>query len=311
MEEQNNQNFENQEAEANESVEVSKTKEKKPLPKKVKMAIIIGAAIAVIAIAVVLIILFGGKNNTDSPTHTHTFGEWENTKDATCTETGEKMRVCECGYEETSTIEIKTHNFNNGVCSLCDYINPTEASRQLSIVSNIYSDLKTLEKKCDNLSTIYYKAWYFVIWEAEDYYNFEELLYDFTSYTGLSTEKTLIAIMEYCESIGMDGSYKSGLAVLRTTSATLYVVERALELSGTLTSCENLVSEITDDLKTVNGKVIDNAITTALENYTNAVLNYYFFAKSPSGSFNSYSSSMTTYQTTCATYNTALSLLIN
>ncbi len=41
----------------------------------------------------------GGAGNADNnpPVHTHAFGEWETTKNATCTEVGELARYCSCG----------------------------------------------------------------------------------------------------------------------------------------------------------------------------------------------------------------------
>ena len=86
MEEQNNKNLENQESK--EEIQETKTNTpKKPIP---KMAIIIGAlVVVVVAIAVVLAILLSGKDagsnnndddNNDTPTHTHSFGEWKQPK---------------------------------------------------------------------------------------------------------------------------------------------------------------------------------------------------------------------------------------
>ncbi len=41
--------------------------------------------------------------------HTHSFGEWEVTKAATCTTAGEKKRYCTCGETETATINATGH----------------------------------------------------------------------------------------------------------------------------------------------------------------------------------------------------------
>ena len=46
--------------------------------------------------------------DTDEP-HTHSFGEWDESKAPTCTEVGEERRVCACGEVETQDIPAKGH----------------------------------------------------------------------------------------------------------------------------------------------------------------------------------------------------------
>ena len=41
--------------------------------------------------------------------HEHVYGEWSVKKEATCTENGRKVRVCECGEKETKSIPAKNH----------------------------------------------------------------------------------------------------------------------------------------------------------------------------------------------------------
>ncbi len=53
------------------------------------------------------------------PEHSHVFGEWTVTKEATCTEPGEQTRSCDCGYSETQVIPATGHNYVNGVCANC------------------------------------------------------------------------------------------------------------------------------------------------------------------------------------------------
>lgn len=55
---------------------------------------------------------------TDPPTHTHTYGEWIISTEATCTSDGLRMHICECGEKETAVIPA-AHNYKNGVCSKC------------------------------------------------------------------------------------------------------------------------------------------------------------------------------------------------
>ena len=90
MEEQNNPNLGNQEPE---------TKEAKPINQKMpmhKMAIIICA----IVIVVETIMLLGGINGNKE--HSHIWCEWQDVKTSTCTEEGNRVRVCNaCGEQQT------------------------------------------------------------------------------------------------------------------------------------------------------------------------------------------------------------------
>ena len=53
-------------------------------------------------------------NSTTEPeteAHVHVFGEWSVTKEATCTENGERERVCACGDKETQGVDRIPHTF--------------------------------------------------------------------------------------------------------------------------------------------------------------------------------------------------------
>ena len=56
------------------------------------------------------------NNSSSSSAHTHNWGSWQTTKEATCTETGEQKRTCSgCNEEETQSINALGHNWNAGV----------------------------------------------------------------------------------------------------------------------------------------------------------------------------------------------------
>ena len=51
------------------------------------------------------------SNTPEKTTHTHAFGEWKNTEEATCTTKGSKERYCSCGEKQTETIAVKGHTY--------------------------------------------------------------------------------------------------------------------------------------------------------------------------------------------------------
>lgn len=56
--------------------------------------------------------------------HTHSFGDWQITKEATCSETGTEMRTCECGYFEERALAALGHDYVDGKCSRCGEVDP-------------------------------------------------------------------------------------------------------------------------------------------------------------------------------------------
>ena len=56
--------------------------------------------------------------------HTHSFGDWQTTKEATCAETGTETRTCECGYFEERELVALGHDYADGKCSRCGEVDP-------------------------------------------------------------------------------------------------------------------------------------------------------------------------------------------
>ena len=137
MEEQNNFEFEN------------KPKAKKPFPTKI--VAIVASAITVLAVGATAIVLTlggnGGANNgnngdsgeTTPPPHIHVFGEWHETKVATCSEDGIQERACECGEKETKTVaktDAHTETVSVAVEPTCKVVGLTEG-KYCSVCSKI------------------------------------------------------------------------------------------------------------------------------------------------------------------------------
>lgn len=66
-----------------------------------------------------------GETQNPTPEHTHKFGEWSTTKNATCTEDGVKTRYCDCGEKQSDTIPSVGHNYVNNVCNNCGDVKET------------------------------------------------------------------------------------------------------------------------------------------------------------------------------------------
>lgn len=73
-----------------------------------------------LTLTLVLLICFVSCDGQDE--HTHNFGEWSVTKNATCTENGVKTRYCECGEKQSDDIAAIGHNFIDNVCTNCSFV---------------------------------------------------------------------------------------------------------------------------------------------------------------------------------------------
>ena len=69
-----------------------------------------------------------GQNEVPTPEHIHSFGEWDVTKNATCTEDGVKTRYCSCGERQSETIPSLNHTeiFDEAVAPTCTEAGKTE-----------------------------------------------------------------------------------------------------------------------------------------------------------------------------------------
>lgn len=97
--------------------------------KKTIIQIICGLLVVALAFGISWLIGKGIPPNADAgpPTqieHTHSFGDWQTTKEATCTEAGSETRTCECGYFEERELAALGHDYVDGVCSRCGEVDP-------------------------------------------------------------------------------------------------------------------------------------------------------------------------------------------
>lgn len=85
-------------------------------PRKKKtpiVPIVIGAVVALVVIIAIIAVLIGISSNGGSFGHSHSYGEWDVVREATCLMTGLKTRTCECGDEEIEDIPANGHSFDS------------------------------------------------------------------------------------------------------------------------------------------------------------------------------------------------------
>jgi len=92
----------------------------------------------------------------------HTFGEWQTTKEATCTEKGEKERLCsKCEAKDTESISKKDHEWgefdDNGVAK-CKNCGEEKTDSSKAKHTHDYQKDKTVEPTCTEKGYTVYKC---------------------------------------------------------------------------------------------------------------------------------------------------------
>ena len=83
---------------------------KKPSPRAWVKWGALAACLCLVAAAALGIVFWQAKDpNGEPPLHTHVFGEWTITKEASCSEYGEETRLCACGEKETQSTARLPH----------------------------------------------------------------------------------------------------------------------------------------------------------------------------------------------------------
>ncbi|MBE6529381.1 MAG: hypothetical protein E7680_02110 [Ruminococcaceae bacterium] len=69
-------------------------------------------ALLLVLVTLLSLVACGSPSTIDNnqTQHTHSFGEWAITKNATCTEAGKQERYCSCGEKQTQTIAATGHS---------------------------------------------------------------------------------------------------------------------------------------------------------------------------------------------------------
>lgn len=172
-----------------------------------------------------------------------------------------------------------------------------------------YEDLVTVEVACDVLIDVIYDAWYFTIYEEDDYYQYAPALSAFCSRTGLKKDVVSALVEKELENSGMEKTDSARVAVLSVTSCAIRIAISALE--ETVTSTEELLNLAKDHMKNLTSQYDDYTGYSTLKSYYSELTSYFAFCKSPSGSFNQLETTMNNYKTNCSKYKNELSIIFD
>ena len=146
-----------------------------------------------------------------------------------------------------------------------------------------------------------YNAWYFAIYEAEDYWQ-EQKASAFARKVGVYYEEVLDA-MEKLNYLN-DWSFTA----LEDFSSAVWIVIEVYEAKGVFDEADKGMEYVKTMLQKITSENYEYTKHSELTAYYSAVLAYYEFAKSPSGTLKNLSTTMNTYQTQINTYKNQLSI---
>ena len=262
----------------------------------------------------------------------HSYEETE-FKNATCTNEGKKTYTCSiCGDTYSDTLTKTEHSWSNATCttaqtcSLCGLINGSALGHQYSngVCANCgasdpitvevnkgktaYIDLSLVEGYCDIFSDAIYDAWYFAIYNADDYWT-ASIFSAFGSKVGIEVDLVIEGCNAFCEYIGAPAEDDlDRIVVLGMNSGALFVVHYAFEKEGYFAAAKECLDDAKKQIQSMDKSYTSYNAFSELSSYYSAASSYFDFCYSPSGSFSQLSATLNGFRNSCATYRNACSL---
>lgn len=172
---------------------------------------------------------------------------------------------------------------------------------QFDFANDAYNDIVEAGDLCVEIMDAIYGAWYFAIYESDDYSGYR-LLNAFASEVGLDSSEISAAMT----SLGISSTYYS---ILEDFSSAVIIVETVFKNNGTYTKAEELLASAKDSLKSVTNDYSDYTGYPTLKSYYSEVSSYLEFAQSPTGSFSQLKTTIDNYETNMRTYKNDLSFI--
>ena len=174
---------------------------------------------------------------------------------------------------------------------------------QFAAAKDAYEDIVAAGEICIDIMDSIYAAWYFAIYESDDYdYSGWSKFIQFSSSTGLKSADVEAAMIEL-------GFTSESYYIFDEFSYAVAVVEQVFITNGIYTTAEQNLADAKDSLKQVTSEYSDYTGYPTLKSYYSEVSSYLEFAKSPSGSFSQLKTTIDNYETNMRTYKNDLSFI--
>ncbi len=178
--------------------------------------------------------------------------------------------------------------------------NPKET--EFENANKAYENLVSAHELCVDIMDSIYNAWFFAIYEADDYSSSYRMINAFANKTDLTSSE----VEEALESLGYSSS---NYYLLEEFDYAVYVVKYALQQKGVYKQAEDHLLQAKNSLKEVTSEYQDYTGYPTLKSYYSEVSSYLEFATSPSGSFSQLKTTIDNYETKMRTYKNDLSFI--
>ena len=172
---------------------------------------------------------------------------------------------------------------------------------EFGFAKGAYEKLNSVAKTTGQIMDSVYNAWYFAIYEAEDYWQ-EQKASAFASKTGVKYQEVLDAM----EKMGYLNDWY--FTALEDFSKAVWIVLEIYETNGVIAKADEGMEYVKTMLQKISTQNHEYTKHSELTAYYSAVLSYYEFAKSPSGTLKNLTSTMNNYETQINTYKNQLSI---
>ena len=185
-------------------------------------------------------------------------------------------------------------------------VNETETDKsvaQYNCGKIAYDELVYASDICTKMGDALYNAWYFAIYEADDYGS-ANAVNQFSYKTGISVSDLNKAAEVYLDNLAPYlhiylGEFQYAVAIAML----------ALELNGTVEKLDTALQNAKSELKTMTQKYSDYSEYPNLKSLYSEVDSYATFLKAPDGSFQQLKTTIENYETRIRTYKSDLSFI--
>ena len=171
-----------------------------------------------------------------------------------------------------------------------------------------YEQLNTAADICIEMMDSIYDAWYFAIYDADDYSNSTVVL-EFASEVNLTKSEVEEAYMDVFGDAGAKDASLLPYILKQEFTYAVIIVEQAYINNGTVQRLNDALANAKNELKTMTQEYSDYSEYPNLKSYYSEVSSYAEFAQNPNGSFEQLKTTIETYEREIRTYKSDMSFV--
>ena len=213
---------------------------------------------------------------------------------------------------DTSTVPETTESDTKSESTETAQSDADAKEAEYEAADSAYKVLLEAHELCVDVMDSIYDAWFFAIYEADDYSSAQSRFDAFCSRANLDYDEALDALNEVLQSMGYsEPTGTQQLEGLTDFNVTLTVVEHIYTNNGTYSKIDTYLSNAKSFIKSLTNKYADYTGYTTLKSYYSELSAYAEFCQSATGSFSQLKTTIDTYETNLRNYKNELSFIFD